>query len=165
MMLGLGDPLNLTPGMTPLEQFEWAQSLVNEDYCKRLACGAITQEEAGTERIFACGLAHPQSPQAWCSDFCLPYREDIEAKYGPVCGSPSVESLLVSRPMPAVIPPPSPEGEEPLPRDLFVKNRRTDDAPQCGKDKCCVFKLGCCCFTMEHLLALGVIGLALVWRR
>jgi hypothetical protein len=100
--LGLGE--STSPGWIEqqdgLNRLNAARALVSADYCRRLACGVIQQNEAGMEKVQACGLAYPQQPMGWCSDTCSPYITELKTRYGrSICGP-------IPAPVPQAPPPP-----------------------------------------------------------
>ncbi len=104
---GLGADDYIPPLYGP-EQLAWAKSLVDPVFCDRLACGAVTQSEAGLAKVFACGLAYPRSPQAPCSTFCQPWWPELNARYGYNCGVTGqvFQSAVLSTPQSNLAPAP-----------------------------------------------------------
>jgi hypothetical protein len=151
-----------------IERYNVAKSLVSLDYCKQLACGAIQQSEAGPTNVAACGLVYPLQPQAWCSEFCSPYRDVLKARYGSgICGGEPapppapVQPFLPALPemiQPVTVP------QEALPQVLRPTSVAFLDevsCPSCEAD--CVIKIGGCCLTQAQALALaGLFLLAVV---
>lgn len=185
-LAGLGDFLSLIP--EGVDQTVWARSLVSDDYCQRLACGAITQEEAGLTNSLACGIAYPKKPMGWCSDVCRPYLPELRSKYGqgicPPAGvvtspvqvaTPQAPAPLppapipvqtLNAPMPSIVSPAPPVTNQQLPKALQPKVERIDPVtcPDCGGSDCPVQIGGCCVNSNQLLGVVAVLVLAMVVR-
>lgn len=150
---------DLEPGMAKLER---ARQLVDLEYCQRLACGAIQQNEAGMDRVMACGLAYPMKPMGWCSDFCSPFINELKGRYGEtICGSapaPAPAPMLAENPLPSIVQPSPSVPVQALPAPLqptattFLSEV---SCPSCETD--CFIRLGDCCLTTPQVLALAAL--------
>lgn len=163
------DPPQLAPNSPDdaqtlaMSRYDAARRLVDKDYCSRLACGVIQQQEAGTERTQACGLAYPMSPQAWCSDACSPYLTELRSRYGQtICGgtiTPPPAPSLAENPLPTIVQPSPSVPVQALPAPLRPTATTMIDevtCPSCQTGGCAV-KLGDCCLSPLHLVVLAAI--------
>ncbi len=173
-MAGLGQPTPLVPiheipFLTGQEQLDWARSLVDPEFCKRLDCGYYTQSEVGLARQFACGLAYPGRPQSPCSALCEPYLEEYTAKWGPTCGTaPQVEHMPAATaapetPEPSQVPTPAAPAIEPTLRPPPEPVYFGPPAPK--RSPCCLIDLGGgCCITTDQAIGVGLVLVALMLR-
>ncbi|MBK8200687.1 MAG: hypothetical protein IPK75_20310 [Acidobacteria bacterium] len=119
--LGADDTI---PNLFGPEQLAWAKSVVTPTFCDQLACGAVTQNEAGLAKVFACGLAYPRSPQAPCSTFCQPWWPQLNAKYGYNCGITGqvFQSAVLSTPQSGQAPAPAGNTQYSVPAPAYYDN-------------------------------------------
>jgi hypothetical protein len=74
---------------------------VTEDYCERIVCGIVTQQEAGWDNLLACSQAGFQGVKPYCHPDCAPYYDEIAARYGYFCASVPKTEVIAYQP-PAV---------------------------------------------------------------
>ncbi len=162
--LGLGAYWDTTPASSESSPYDIGPT-VTRDYCARLACGAVTQSEAGPEKSRACGIQFPMQAQAWCSPACEPYLDELHGRYqfgcGPVIAEPPPQEM--GTPMPVMVPTPPPLDITTLPAVIRPTLTTLDPAtcPACNES--CFIQIGDCCLTDLQVLALaGLVVLAVV---
>jgi hypothetical protein len=72
---------------------------VTKDYCERIVCGIVTQQEAGWDNLLACSQAGYQGAKPYCHPDCAPYYAEIAKRYGYFCaGVPKAEAIAYQPP-------------------------------------------------------------------